>query len=58
MRNGYGIWISQKSKGDMYQGFYENDMKHGKGVYKWANGSVYTGYFKNDQKHGRGMVTH
>ena len=41
MRNGKGVWCSQKQGGDVYEGQYKDDMKHGKGVYKWANGAKY-----------------
>ena len=58
MRNGYGIWTSQESKGDIYEGFYENDMKSGNGVYKWKNGTTYTGSFYKDQKQGKGVIVH
>jgi hypothetical protein len=32
-------WID----GAKYVGSYKNGMKHGYGVYKWANGSIYKG---------------
>lgn len=41
MRNGKGIWRSNNNHGDTYEGEYENDMKHGYGIYYWANGSSY-----------------
>lgn len=41
MRNGKGAWISGGKPCDSYEGEYENDMKHGFGLYKWANGSSY-----------------
>ncbi len=33
-------------------------MKHGYGIYIWANGSRYEGTFKKDKKHGKGSITH
>ena len=33
-------------------------MKHGFGVYVWANGSSFEGTFKNDRKHGKGTIVH
>ena len=33
-------------------------MKHGQGLYLWANGSSYEGAFKNDKKHGIGTIIH
>jgi hypothetical protein len=41
MRNGKGFWKSNHNNGDTYEGEYENDMKHGFGIYCWANGSSY-----------------
>lgn len=58
MRNGKGIWRSNNNHGDTYEGDYENDMKHGYGIYHWANGSSYEGNFSKDQKHGKGKLTH
>ena len=58
MRNGQGVWISGGKPSDIYEGEYENDMKHGFGLYKWANGSSYEGYFKADRKHGKGTIIH
>lgn len=32
----------------------KNEMKHGKGVYKFANGNRYEGEWYNNEKHGTG----
>ena len=32
-------------------------MKHGRGVYTWANGKVYDGEWQNGQYHGIGKFT-
>ena len=32
-------------------------VKHGQGIYKFANGDVYEGSFQNDQMHGYGKLT-
>jgi hypothetical protein len=38
----------------IYEGYWKDDLKHGKG--RWINkdGRVYEGMFKNDLKHGIG----
>ena len=33
--------LSMDSEAQWLRGFYMNGMKHGYGVYKWANGSIY-----------------
>ena len=37
-----------------YEGYWENDLRHGKGVMEWRNGK-YDGYWKNDKQHGVGI---
>jgi hypothetical protein len=32
-------------------------MKHGYGIYQWANGSSYEGNFLKDQKREKGVLT-
>ena len=31
-----------------------NDVKHGYGIYRWANGDVYYGEYKQKQREGQG----
>ncbi len=38
----------------MYNGEWQYNKMHGKGVMKYANGNKYTGYFSNNLKHGLG----
>jgi hypothetical protein len=35
----------------VYTGEFKNDMRHGKGMLRWANGSCYNGYWRNDRRH-------
>ena len=43
--------------GDEYEGYYENDLKQGKGVWRFINGRVYIGDFKNDKMDGKGRFS-
>jgi hypothetical protein len=44
--------------GDVYEGEYVNEKKHGKGKYTSANGDVYEGDFVEGKKCGQGMFTY
>ena len=39
----------------MYEGEFQQSMRHGKGIYTHANGDVYHGECK--KKHGKGVMT-
>ena len=41
--------------GDLYEGEWKNNKKHGAGRYKFSNGDVYEGEFKAGFKHGKGV---
>ena len=43
--------------GDLYSGYWKNDMKNGNGTYDFANGDVYEGMFENDKINGKGTYT-
>lgn len=44
--------------GDYYNGFWDNDMFNGVGLYKYkANQKAYFGEFLNNQPHGKGALT-
>ncbi|KAG2374572.1 hypothetical protein C9374_010591 [Naegleria lovaniensis] len=48
------------SNGDVYEGHWENDKKHGKGVYYFGSlksGSYFRGEWKNGVKHCTGVMT-
>lgn len=40
--------------GDRYEGDYQDDLKHGHGMYQWQDGSRYCGDWKDDCQHGFG----
>lgn len=41
---GRGILVT--ARGDVYQGFFKNDFKHGKGVIRYKGGQA--GYYEGD----------
>ena len=41
---------------DVYEGEYKDDLKHGAGVYRYANGDIFEGTYENDQW-SRGQFT-
>lgn len=38
------------SNGDMYEGMWQNGLKHGRGSYTWSNGDLYEGGFWLDKR--------
>ncbi len=42
--------------GEVYEGNWKNDKKHGIGKFKYKNGDVYEGNWENDKKHGNGKM--
>jgi len=42
------------SSGDIYEGAWENDLKHGYGILEKKNGDKYYGYWNNGLKEGQG----
>ena len=40
----------------MYEGMYENDKKHGHGVFEWESGNRYEGNYNDDERHGYGVM--
>ena len=44
--------------GAKYEGDYDNDLKHGQGVYTYPNGDVYEGEWKEGLRHGSGKYTY
>jgi len=46
----------KKRQREGYEGGYNEDgLKHGKGIYKYANGDVFDGEYKEGKKHGKGI---
>jgi hypothetical protein len=54
-RNGSHSVISF-SNGDSYEGEWQNDLKHGTGVYEWADGTRYVGEYRFDLRSGMGTL--
>ena len=52
--NGQGIFTFVY--GDIYEGEWKENEKHGHGRITYANGSAYEGEWKNDKKHGYGKT--
>jgi hypothetical protein len=44
-KNGFGVL---KQKGEMYEGYFYNDMKHGNGTYTDVNGGKFQGRWEQD----------
>ena len=40
---------------EKYVGYWQNDDKHGPGIYNWPDGEVYVGQWENGLKSGEGM---
>jgi hypothetical protein len=53
--NGFCTYIS--SSGDMYQGMYRDNDKHGRGLYI-HDGDIYDGEWKINRKNGKGKMTY
>ena len=45
--------MSYNGKGE-YQGYWENNRRHGEGVFNYPNGDVYTGWWRFGEKEGTG----
>ena len=43
--------------GDLFEGYFINGKKNGRGKYTWANGDVYDGMWKDDKRCGRGRIS-
>jgi len=44
--------------GDVYEGEFKNDKRHGEGKYTFADGDVYEGNWKDGKRHGEGKMTY
>jgi hypothetical protein len=62
VRNGKGSMVFAYHPGDKsigkYDGYWKNDMMHGKGARKYANGDKYDGEFCSGKRHGEGRFTY
>jgi hypothetical protein len=43
-----------KGREGEYQGYWENDRRHGEGVFVYKNGDVYSGWWRFGEKYGKG----
>ncbi len=43
--------------GDLFEGWFINGKKNGRGKYTWANGDVYDGMWKDGKRCGRGRIS-
>jgi len=63
MQNGFGthIWLEERGISKLmrnrFEGYWLNGMRHGTGVFFYANGSKYEGEWKNNLKDGYGIFT-
>lgn len=44
------------ANGDVYEGAWHNDAKHGQGIMHYANGNIYEGPWVADERHGEGAM--
>ena len=52
--NGHGIF--KWADGRIYEGDWNNDLRHGEGEMKWPNGRKYKGGWKDGVQHGNGIL--
>ena len=52
-KDGYGIyrWID----GSIFEGEYQDDLRHGKGRFLWSNGESFEGDYLKDERTGKGV---
>ena len=43
--------------GRVYEGEWQNDLRHGQGTEKYSNGDSYVGNFQDGKAHGKGIYT-
>ena len=53
MREGYGASLLRN--GSKYEGYFLDDLFHGKGKFTYDNGKEYTGDFYQGKAHGSGV---
>ncbi|EER13162.1 MORN repeat-containing protein, putative [Perkinsus marinus ATCC 50983] len=46
------------ANGEVYDGDFDEGVRHGKGTYWYRNGDVYTGQFQENEKHGMGRLVY
>jgi len=57
-RHGRGrcVYFSDQFAGQVYEGEYCNDVRHGRGVFRHTDGTVYEGEWSNGKMEGRGVM--
>ena len=53
LKHGYGVFKWKKSA-DIYEGYWQDNLRNGQGEYIHSDGSIYRGEWLNDLKHGKG----
>uniref|UniRef100_A0A7S4UH35 MORN repeat-containing protein 5 n=1 Tax=Alexandrium monilatum TaxID=311494 RepID=A0A7S4UH35_9DINO len=53
-----GIAKAEYANGDIYEGHFQDGMRHGKGKYTYFSGDVFDGIFENNVKTGKAYVTY
>ena len=46
------------NNGDIYQGYFKNNKREGKGIYKYNNNDIHKGNLENNFQNGRGKFTY
>ena len=46
-----------KGREGEYQGYWENDRRHGEGIFTYLNGDTYSGWWRFGNKEGKGTFT-
>jgi hypothetical protein len=52
-RTGFGTYYF-KNTGNMYEGYFVDDLRHGSGKFTFKNGNYFIGNYKNDKRDGPG----
>jgi len=60
MKHGLGFYKTEKSlfeaHDSIYKGYFNDDLKEGKGCMQMHTGDQYIGTFKNNELHGYGVL--
>ena len=57
LKDGHGKWRKDKRPNcNNYDGYFLNDMKHGRGIFSWESGNRYDGHYAYDQRQGYGEM--
>jgi hypothetical protein len=55
VKHGHGMYIWHKEEAS-FQGYWENNVRCGKGTFRERNGDSYTGMHKDERRHGHGKL--